>query len=228
MKRKHSKIFKGLMVVVLSVGLILLVHPLLVQFFTSKNSSKYIGQVLAETMPKNEENQASFDTSTVGEWSPLDLFKTSKLPVVGAIAIPELDLSLPILNGLGSANLAVGAGTMKEGQQMGKGNYSLAGHSLFGWYGYNHLLFTPLKEAKVGQDVYLHDGKNIYTYHINKVFIVEPDESWVISDNLGDGMLTLVTCTDANATKRIIIQASLVAQRPIEGAPSDMLKVFKV
>ena len=46
----------------------------------------------------------------------------------GAIAIPKVNLYLPILLGLSDDSLSTGAGTMRKNQVMGQGNYPLAGH----------------------------------------------------------------------------------------------------
>ena len=55
-------------------------------------------------------------------------FENKNLPVIGAIAIPSVEINLPIFKGLSNVALLTGAGTMKENQVMGKNNYALASH----------------------------------------------------------------------------------------------------
>ena len=56
--------------------------------------------------------------------------------------------------GLDNVGLYYGAGTMKETQQMGKGNYALASHHVFGITGAsNMLIFSPLDRAKAGMKI---------------------------------------------------------------------------
>lgn len=57
-------------------------------------------------------------------------FNSQDLPVIGEIAIPDLKINLPIFKGVGNTLLIYGAGTMKDEDIMGQGNYSLAGHNM--------------------------------------------------------------------------------------------------
>ena len=135
-------------------------------------------------------------------------------------------MNLPILKGMDNASLTVGAGTMKENQRMGHGNYALASHSLFYGWGYENILFTPLHRAQIGQTIYTRDSENIYVYKIDKVFDVNPEDGWVIHDSEGDKIITLVTCTDTYATQRIIVRGSLVSSYPIKEASQDLKDYF--
>lgn len=48
--------------------------------------------------------------------------------VIGIISMPSIKLKLPIYQGLDNDNLVKRAGIMKPHEQMGTGNYALAGH----------------------------------------------------------------------------------------------------
>lgn len=120
-------------------------------------------------------------------------WKAQQLPVIGGIAIPELSLNLPIFNGLENAGLYYGAGTMKETQEMGKGNYALASHHVFGITGANEMLFSPLDRAKAGMKIYLTDKEKVYTYSITSVENVEPERVDVV-DDAADGTAEEKTC----------------------------------
>lgn len=50
--------------------------------------------------------------------------------VIGRISIPSISLEMPILNASTEKNLLSGAATVKDKQEMGKGNYALAGHNM--------------------------------------------------------------------------------------------------
>ena len=107
------------------------------------------------------------------------------MPVIGGIAIPDVGINLPIFKGLANENLAFGAGTMKEDQVMGQGNYALASHNVTGFSSDVSLLFTPLERAKEGMVIYVTDKNNIYQYRINKISVVSPEHSEVINDTPG-------------------------------------------
>ena len=91
------------------------------------------------------------------------------------ISIPELNMNLPIFKGFENVALYYGAGTMKENQVMGQGNYSLASHHVFGLTGANAMLFSPLEKAKAGMKIYITDKEKTYTYVISSVETVTPD-----------------------------------------------------
>ena len=50
-------------------------------------------------------------------------------------------------------------------------------------------------------------NKKCYTYIVEEVKIVEPDETWIL-DDFGDDRLTIVTCTD-DGTQRLVVVAIL-------------------
>ena len=116
----------------------------------------------------------------------------AKLPVIGGIAIPEVEINLPIFKGLDNVNLFYGAGTMKRDQVMGKGNYSLASHHIFTAENASQMLFSPLSHAKNGMKIYLTDKDKVYTYVIHEVKHVTPDRVDEIDDRSGVDEITLV------------------------------------
>lgn len=126
--------------------------------------------------------------------------------LVGDIIIPRVGMDLPILEGMSNQNLWVGAGTMKPYQKMGRGNYSIAGHHMWD----DGLLFAPLHRVEIGDTVYITDRSVVYAYEIDRADVLENTEGWVVSDEQGDGILTLVTCNDFDTTERLILQGTLV------------------
>ena len=135
-------------------------------------------------------------------------------------------MNLPIFKGLDNVGLYYGAGTMKETQQMGKGNYALASHHVFGITGASNMLFSPLDRAKAGMKIYLTDKEKIYTYSITSVENVSPDRVDVINDREGVNEVTLVTCEDAAATSRTIVKGTLEGETSYKDAPKEILNAF--
>lgn len=134
-----------------------------------------------------------------------------KLPMVGGVAVPDLGISLPILFGVDNTSLMYGAGTMKPDEVQGQGNYALASHHVFGTGG-GSLLFSPLMRAKVGQMIYTTDTKQTYVYRISDIFEVDPSDVSVIDDVPNKKLITLITCTDLQATKRLVVRGELVGE----------------
>lgn len=238
-KRKKGKIFKKILyfLMILTffvVGIGLMFHQSITNKIVEDYSTSYVDNTKPEDMIANEDADVSFDPSNVGALTSADVLAEmtngdnhyTDLPVIGAMAVPELDMNLPILKGLDNASLAIGAGTMKEGQKMGKGNYALASHSLFYGWRFEELLFSPLRRAQKGMKIYTRDSENIYTYVIDDIFIVDPDAGYVAFDSEGDGLITLITCTDTYATQRIVVRGKIQKSEKIKDAPSEIRDYF--
>jgi sortase A len=213
------------------VGLILVFNKPIRNWLIGMNSSHYqINNVTRETIKKNKEAEATFDFDSVESISFEQVLRNQMnrqaMPVIGGIAIPEVGINLPIFRGLANENLAFGAGTMKENQVMGQGNYALASHNVTGFSSDVSLLFTPLERAKKGMVIYITDKNNVYQYRINEVSVVSPDHSEVIDDTPGKTEITLVTCADPGAVNRIIVHGLFEKKVPFNDADADMKAAF--
>lgn len=177
----------------------------------------------------NNKQPATFDADQVTALTSADMVGSNytNLPLIGGMAIPDVGMNLGIFKGLSNANLSVGAGTMKEDQRLGVGNYALASHSLFSGYFYEGLLFTPLHRVQQGQKIYMHDGHKLFTYEITSIFDVNPNDGYVIDDTQGEGLVTLVTCRDLEATKRLIVRGKLIDHVELDKAPENVREYFK-
>ena len=233
-KKKTNR--KNLLINVLAGFLILLS---LVLIFNSKirdifmvwNTNKYqVSQVSKEKLEENKDTEGNFDFDSVKAISSEAVlssqWNSQKLPVIGGIAIPEVEINLPIFKGLDNVNLFYGAGTMKRDQVMGKGNYSLASHHIFTAENASQMLFSPLSHAKNGMKIYLTDKDKVYTYVIHEVKHVTPDRVDEIDDRSGVDEITLVTCVDYDATERIIVKGDLKETKDYSQTPEEILTAF--
>ena len=231
-RRKWLDILRWVLIVVLLVvGLGLIFNKSIRNTVIAWNTNKYqVSKVSKKTIEKNKEAKTSFDFDTVKSISTESVLQAQmdaqELPVVGGIAIPEVGINLPIFKGLGNTELTYGAGTMKEDQVMGENNYSLASHHVFGIAGASDMLFSPLDKAKEGMKIYLTDKNKVYTYVISEVKVVQPTEVAVVDDTPGKSEVTLVTCTDAEATQRTIVKGELKSQVDFDKASSDIIEAF--
>ncbi|WP_155287740.1 class A sortase [Lacticaseibacillus zhaodongensis] len=173
---------------------------------------------------KNKKVKASYDFAKV---EALDLNNVTKAAVernlkpIGMISVPSVSIYLPIMKGLGGNNLAVGAGTMKPDQQMGKRNYALAGHHIHK----QKTLFSPLENVRTGANIYITDKSTVYTYKIDFQKVVDKSQVQYIDDIPGKNMITLVTCSSNQILQpeRHIIQGQLVHTAK---ATNKTLRVF--
>ena len=195
------------------------------------NTNKYqVSQVSKEKLEENNSAEGNFDFNSVKSISSEAVLSAQwdaqQLPVIGGIAIPEVEINLPIFKGLDNVNLFYGAGTMKPNQKMGEGNYSLASHHIFTAENASQMLFSPLVNAKAGMKIYLTDKDKVYTYEIREVKHVTPDRVDEIDDREGINEITLVTCVDYDATERIIVKGDLKDIKPYSETPSDVIAAF--
>lgn len=140
----------------------------------------------------------------------------------GQIIISEVDMNLPVLEGVSKENLYIGASTMKPNQKLGRGNYALAGHLMPD----SDTLFSPLKEVSKGMTIYISDMSIVYTYKITGIEEVSSSDKDIISDEAGEGILTLVTSSKKEAEKCLIIQAELINEENINVVDQELYNKF--
>lgn len=210
----------------LIVGLLLIfINPIQNAIIAHLSQQLNTTEISAEEIEKNNQVDADYIFEDVQSLSIAEVLKAqtkaNKMPVIGSIAVPSVDMQLPIVKGVGNAALAVGAGTMKPNQSLGQGNYALAGH----YFEEKDILFSPLYKASIGDSVYITDLTNIYEYRLTTKKVIAATDVYVINDIPNKTVLTLITCAD-NGTKRLAIQADFVQQYPFDEAPEKLSEAF--
>lgn len=177
------------------------------------------GQTIATTNDPN----VTYDSSNVTaiDTIPVNTSIDSNY-IVGELYYPNVGMDIFVLEGLSNNNLYVGSGTMKPNQKMGKGNYAIAGHHMFN----ENLLFTPLMKSKIGDTVFLSDQSTIYQYKITTVSTIPISYGHVISDNEGDKLITLITCSDVYGTARLMVRGELEKTFNIKDANNTLKNIF--
>lgn len=231
-KNKRTNTLRNILAVLLIfISLALIFNSKIRDAFIAWNSNKYqVSQVTKEKIEENKDTEGNFDFSSVNSLSSeavlASQWDAQQLPVIGGIAVPELEINLPIFKGVDNVNLLYGAGTMKREQVMGKGNYSLASHHIFTGNNASQMLFSPLDRAKQGMKIYLTDKNKVYTYEIREIKRVTPDRVDEIYDRPGVDEITLVTCEDAAAAERIIVKGDLKETKDYEKTSEKILTAF--
>lgn len=132
--------------------------------------------------------------------------------LTGHIAIPAIGIDMPVLQGVSSANLYAGAGTLKPFQKMGKGNYALASHHMPDQYSN----FSRIGQLQKGNRILLSNGKKVFEYRTVSVKRMPTRSSSVVDDQAGKTEVTLVTCvntygtSDQNGNARIVVKGDFV------------------
>lgn len=191
--------------------------------------SWYVHHIQTEAVEKpisKKHGKGDFNYANVKPVSDADVANAATMnaaDVIGKIAIPAVGMKLPIFYGIVQNNLLRGAGTMKPNEQMGQGNYCLAGHHMMD----GNILFGPLAKAKKGDTIYLTDKQYVYKYTIQSVDIVPETDVNVLNDVPDQRLVTLVTCASGHygETRRIIVRGLLDWQHV---ANKHNMKVFEV
>ena len=145
--------------------------------------------------------------------------------VMGAIRIPEISVDLPIYHVTSESALASGAGHL-YGSSLPVGGEST--HSVItGHRGMvEAMMFTRLDEMKVGDYFYIDVMGETLGYRVDRIEVIEPDDTSRLKIVEGEDRVTLMTCTPYGVnTHRLLVSGVRAAIPgdipPIEEVPHD-------
>ncbi|MGF2715388.1 class A sortase [Bacillus cereus] len=167
-------------------------------------------------------NKDAFDYDSIKSITELDFNavqgKLTKDMIIGLIYIPKVGVKLPVLHGANYETMMLGAGTLKPDMKMGEKNYVLGSHSLRN----KDLLFTPTRDMKEGDLIYLTDKEFLYTYKTTSKDIVKPQDSFVMDDEDNVKEVTLISCYDDAGKQRLVVRGILESKVGLEQAPQEV------
>lgn len=218
---KQRRIIRWLAGVLLLIGIALISARPLTDQVIKHNERQALSSLSVKKIKRNQSKKGQFDFSKVKSMDTAKAVKARMQAVnaIGAMAVPSVQLYLPVCRGLSDANMATGGCTMRPEQVMGKGNYPLAGHYMTA----KGALFSPLEQVTIGDLVYLTDLQHVYTYRIYMKRVVDPSAVWLVNQT-SDKIVTLITCADGGAN-RWAIRGSLIKTT---SASQKNLQVFKL
>ncbi len=146
--------------------------------------------------------------------------------MLGYIKIPVINISIPIYHDATEMQLQKGVGHLR-GTSLPVGGKSthcvLSGHT--GVPG--NMLFTDLDKMKIGDRFYLHVLDDVLAYEVDKIDVVEPDDTSKIHIYEGKDYCTLLTCTPYGLnTHRLLVRGERVEY--IEGEDDDNVEIVEV
>lgn len=220
---------KAIPIILIIIGIILLSTPFLTEQIIKYHKKNTVMEKISneeiisniEALNENVDSREDYDFDLIQDVDIMSVIKGSlnfdKKLVIGLLLIPDLDMDLPILKGITDANLMVGAGTMRQDQVMGKGNYPLSGHNMKN----KDLLFGALMDIEVGTQVIVSDGQMVYEYKIYENIVVPDTAMYMIldkkSEEKGKPIISLMTCYHSSKTgKRFFSLGELVDEYPYE------------
>lgn len=133
--------------------------------------------------------------------------------VIGKIKISNIEVDLIIIEGESKNNLKLGVahmlGTAYPGE---KGNCVIAGHRNYTFGS----MFNRLGELQLNDIIYIEFGKREYSYKVDEIEIVNPDDLGVLEQSETQRRITLLTCHPIHVgNKRLLIKGELIADKKI-------------
>lgn len=213
-------------IIVFLSGLGLLLYPFISNLINRHNATQVIDRYDDEIQDMNEEeidvikeaakkyNEQLSNAVSVDEESGNDAVSyvdiSGENKVIGYIVIPKIDVNLPIYSGTSDSVLKKGVGHMSQT------SYPLGGESthcvLTGHRGLpSAVLFTDLDKLEPGDEFYLHVMDEILAYRVDRIRVIEPNESDGLGIVQGEDYCTLATCTPyAINTHRLLVRGTRV------------------
>lgn len=163
------------------------------------------------------DNQSDMDASSASA-SSADAEYQSLLDsgggVMGTIRIPKISVKLPIYHGTSESALASGAGHL-YGSSLPVGGKSthtvITGHRGL----VEAAMFTRLDEMRVGDYFYIEVMGRTLGYKVDRITVIEPNDTSKLKIVPGEDRVTLMTCTPYGVnTHRLLVSA---VRAPIPG-----------
>ncbi|MCD7773339.1 MAG: class C sortase [Ruminococcus sp.] len=206
------------------MGLSVMLYPTVSDWWNSKTQSRAIAEYV-EQVEKLDEVDYEAILELANEYneqikqlsSPFtdydevegyeDILDVAGNGVMGYISIPQINVELPIYHGTseGVLNVAVGhlqGSTLPVG---GEGTHAvISAHRGLP----SAKLFSDLDDLVVGDTFTITVLKEVYTYEVEEINIVEPDQMDKLLCVDGEDLVTLMTCTPYGVnTHRLLVRA---------------------
>lgn len=227
MKKKKDLISTVILVLTLLVGLSVMLYPIVSDWWNSKTQSKLV-QSYEETISKIDETQFEEMLNQANEYnkqlakihSPLTSY--NEIPdyesvldvtgtgIIGYVTIPQIDVELPIYHGTNENVLSKAVGHL-QGSSFPVGGEST--HAVISAHRGlpSAKLFSDLDMLVVGDVFTITVLNHTYSYMVDKISIVEPDQLDNLTIESGEDYVTLMTCTPYGVNShRLLVRGSRI------------------
>lgn len=225
---KKSTLINIILLSVLIIGLSLLLYPSLANYWNSFTQSRAIASYSDQLADLNAEDYEAilaaakeYNSSLIPHknaymlsdeqkekyWELLDITGSG---VMGYIEIPSIAVELPVYHGTSEDVLQMAVGHL-EWTSLPTGGASthcvVSGHRGL----VSAHLFTDLDQLMVGDYFMMTVLNEIYTYEVDQIRIVKPNETNDLLIEEGKDLFTLVTCTPYGVnTHRLLVRGHRV------------------
>ncbi len=233
MKKEKKKWNKGktatvILLVAFFIGLSVLLYPTISSYWNSKTQSEAIldyEKMLSSYKPEdfsalieeaNKYNEAlyaldfplhEYEKIEDKYWKTLDVSGTG---MIGYVTVPKINQELPLYHGTSDTVLSVAAGHL-QGSALpvgGKGTHCVvSAHRGLP----TATLFTHLDRLEIGDTFYFTVLDRTFTYEVDQIRIVEPQDTGLLVAEAGKDYCTLLTCTPYGInTQRLLVRGHQV------------------
>lgn len=188
--------------------------------------------VMGETIDPFKKEQSSAQTESEEDTQYQNLLNQGD-GIMGSVFIPKISVNIPIYHGTSEEALASGAGHL-YGTSLPVGGTSthavITGHRGL----VNSLMFTRLDEMNIDDSFYVDSMNRTIAYRIDRIKVIEPDDTTDLYIKDGEDRVTLMTCTPYGVNSHRLLISAKRSTMPVpvphpEDAPKDMkVVVFTV
>lgn len=229
MKKHWSTV---LLVMMFTVGLSLLLYPTIADWWNQFHATRAIDSYTETVAAMSDEEYQKY-LSQAKEYNKLLLSEPNRFHpsdslhsmyedtlnvggdgIIGVVKIPSLRVNLPIYHGVEESTLQDAIGHI-EGSSLPIGGEST--HTIIS--GHRGLpsakLFTDLDQLEVGDYFMFQVLDDTYTYQVDQIKIVEPNDFTYLQIEEGKDLATLQTCTPYGInTHRLLVRGHRVDNLP--------------
>lgn len=224
MKKQLPNIILALVFI---IGLCIFLYPsvseLINSWMQSKEISKYenlVSELSFEEYDKMIAEAREYNNTLIGGNLTQNIEKTQKekynkllsldsTGIMGYLYISKIDVRLPIYHGTDESTLQIGIGHL-EGSSLPVDSQSqhviISGHTGLP----SSKLLTDLVELEVGDEFKIDVLNQRYTYEVDQILVVEPNETDSLELVEGKQYATIITCTPYGVnTHRLLVRGFL-------------------
>lgn len=232
MKKKSNVISTIILTIMLFVGLAVMLYPTISDWWNSRVQSRAIAnynEIIAEMDDDQTQNliqQArDYNEKLFNTYLPIvntdevegydDILNISDTHIMGYISIPVINVELPIYHGTSAEVLNIAAGHLKGSSFPVGGNNTHAVISAHRGLP-SAKLFTDLDKLVVGDTFTINILGEVYTYEIEEILIIEPDEIENLAIFPNNDYVTLMTCTPYGVnTHRLLLRSHRIETQQV-------------
>lgn len=228
MRKKNGNLTTILLIIFLLVGLSVMLYPSFSNWWNSKTQSRAIATYQQSVKDLTDEENAAIiqraaeynkeiaklqypfvDYEQVPDYDNiLDITGTG---IMGYISIPQIRVELPIYHGTSEGVLNIAVGHL-QGSTLPVGGENT--HAVISAHRGlpSATLFSDLDQLVEGDEFTITVLKEVYTYEVEEIFIVLPDQTEKLNIIPGGDYVTLTTCCPYGVNShRMLVRAHRVA-----------------